>query len=138
MILIVCIDKNMGMTFNGRRQSKDSILRERIIQLTSKSKLWMNHYSEKQFNETSASHINISDNLIGDVEKNEYCFIENLNVKEFEECSQMIILYHWNRAYPYDKQFGIDLTKWTCIQTTDFEGSSHAKITEEVYIKNEK
>lgn len=138
MILLICVDNRMGMTFNGRRQSQDSILRERIVQLSSKSKLWMSHYSKSQFKDISASHINISDNLIIDAEKADFCFIENESTKGLEEYAEMIILFKWNRAYPYDKQLDIDLTKWKCVQITEFEGSSHSKITEEVYLRNEK
>lgn len=138
MILSICVDNRMGMTFNGRRQSQDSILRERIVQLSSKSKLWMSHYSKSQFKDIPASNINISDNLIIDAEKTDFCFIENENTKGLEEYAEMIILYKWNRAYPYDKKLDIDLTKWKCVQITEFAGSSHSKITEEVYLRNEK
>ena len=31
MTLIVCVDDNMGMLFNHRRQSKDVVVRERIL-----------------------------------------------------------------------------------------------------------
>lgn len=49
MILISCVDKHMGIMFNGRRQSRDSVLNERIVQISSKTKLWMNYYSETLF-----------------------------------------------------------------------------------------
>ena len=49
MILIVAVDDRNGMTFNHRRQSQDKRLRERILSITKKGKLWMNAYSHKQF-----------------------------------------------------------------------------------------
>ena len=42
MIAIVCIDDNGGMMFNNRRQSRDVILLEKIIEITKGSKLWLN------------------------------------------------------------------------------------------------
>ena len=49
MIIIASVDDNMGMMFNHRRQSQDRVLREHILEATKDGKLWMNHYSAKQF-----------------------------------------------------------------------------------------
>ena len=136
MILISCVDDRMGMMFGGRRQSQDSVLRERIVQLSSKSRLWMNHYSEKQFQDTDATHINYSDEFVAEAVKGDFCFVEDLDVTTIEGNAEMIILYRWNRTYPYDMSFDINLSNWKLVETTDFEGSSHEKITEEVYVRN--
>lgn len=137
MILISCVDKHMGIMFNGRRQSQDSALRERIVQISSKSKLWMNRYSENQFKENDASHINVSDYFLNEAVKGEYCFVENRKVKDYEPSVEIIILYKWNKSYPSDMFFDIDLSGWKCIRTTDFAGSSHEIITEEIYTRND-
>jgi len=136
MILISCVDDRMGMLFGGRRQSQDRVLRERIVQLSSKSKLWMNHYSAKQFAENEAPHINFSDNFVSEALQGEFCFVEDFSVAEIEDSVEMIILYKWNRTYPFDLSFDIDLSGWTLVETKDFEGSSHDNITEEVYVKS--
>ena len=49
MIAIVCIDDNRGMMFNNRRQSRDSILIDKITEITKGSKLWLNKYSYSLF-----------------------------------------------------------------------------------------
>lgn len=49
MIVILCVDYNGGTMFNHRRQSQDRLLRDRILRLTAGTRLWMNHYSAKQF-----------------------------------------------------------------------------------------
>ena len=49
MIVIVALDDRGGMMFNHRRQSQDKVLRERVLKVTAGKKLWMNHYTEKQF-----------------------------------------------------------------------------------------
>ncbi len=126
----------MGLMFNGRRQSQDSVLRERMIQLSAKTKLWMNRYSENQFKENNASHINVSDYFLNEAVKGEYCFVENRKVKDYEPSVEIIILYKWNKTYPSDMNFDIDLCNWNCIRSTDFIGSSHEKITEEIYTRN--
>lgn len=137
MILISCVDEHMGIMFNGRRQSQDSALCERIIQITSKSKLWMNRYSETQFKENKAAHINISDYFLTEAASGEFCFVENKQVKKYKSSIEIIILYKWNKSYPSDMFFDIDLSEWKCVRSTDFAGSSHERITEEIYTRND-
>lgn len=137
MILISCVDEHMGIMFNGRRQSQDSALRERIVQISSKSKLWMNHYSETQFKENDASHINISDCFLNEAASGEFCFVEDKQVTNYESSVEIIILYKWNKTYPSDMFFAINLSNWKCVMSTDFIGSSHEKITEEIYTRND-
>ena len=61
MILITCVDNNMGMLFNHRRQSQDRVLKERILKSASGKIIWMNHYSENQFKDFE-NYINNSQN----------------------------------------------------------------------------
>ncbi len=49
MILIVCVDDNMGMAFNHRRQSQDRLLRRRLLERVGVSKLWMSPYTARRF-----------------------------------------------------------------------------------------
>lgn len=133
MKIIVCVDKKNGMLFNSRRQSQDSLLRERILELSKSSKLWMNNYSAKQFD--NSPEIQVSDTFIQQAGVGEFCFIENSETPT--ESIEEIILYKWNRTYPADVFFEFDLKKngFKKISSNDFVGSSHEKITEEIYIK---
>lgn len=66
----------------------------------------------------------------------EYCFVENACLTSYENEIEKIILFKWNRRYPADKFFDIDLSKgWKLISVNEFAGSSHEKITMEVYEK---
>ena len=82
MILMVCVDDNMGMAFNHRRQSKDRILRERLLQNAAGTPLWMNSYSAGQFEEneihtdTADSLIYADDSFMEKAGPGEYCFAE--------------------------------------------------------------
>ena len=62
--------------------------------------------------------------------------MENTAVGPYNKWIESVILYKWNRRYPSDTKFDLDLNGWTLISTTDFPGSSHEKITEEVYIRD--
>ncbi|MCR4943962.1 MAG: ribonuclease Z [Clostridium sp.] len=135
MIVIVCLDNNNGMMFNNRRQSQDRILREHILNLTKGSKLYMNSYSYKQFsNDAASQNIIVDENFLFKASKEDYCFVENMPLAEHIESIEKIIVYKWNRDYPSD--FTLDITidnEWKLTQTEEFKGSSHDKITEEIY-----
>ena len=147
MILIVCVDDNMGMAFNHRRQSKDKVLKERMLQTAAGCHLWMSAYSAGQFEEatpkepaintaTPMFHIHTDDSFMEKVGPGEYCFAETTDVLPFENSIEKLILYRWNRRYPADLYFNIPLEDhgWKLIHTEDFSGHSHEKITEEIYI----
>lgn len=135
MVLIVCVDDEMGMLFNHRRQSQDKILRQRILDATEGKHIWMNHYSAKQFGE--ARQINTDEAFMNEAAPEDFCFAEDCSLAQYEQWIDRIILYRWNRRYPADMHFDIPLAEhgWKLCQSADFAGSSHEKITEEVYVK---
>lgn len=135
MNLIVCVDDDNGMLFNQRRQSQDRILRQRILEITSGKKLRMNHYSGKQFEKEDASNIHLDDDFLSVALPDDFCFVENENVASLENQVEKIIMYKWNRKYPSDLQFTINLSSWELVSVYEFAGSSHDKITEEVYVR---
>lgn len=135
MIIIAAVDDRNGMMFNHRRQSQDKVLREKILSLTTGKLLWMDHYSAKQFDGCTAPQLNIDDRFMWEAAPGEYCFVEDTSVAHFEKWAEQIILFKWNRKYPGDFYFDIDVQKpeWKLSHTEDFSGSSHGKITMEVY-----
>lgn len=137
MILIVAVDDNNGMMFNKRRQSQDRVLRERIIALSAESRLWMNRYTEKQFTQDgrAAEHICVDDDFMTKAAPGEYSFVENIPAAPYEKLVERIVIFKWNRKYPGDFYFDIDLESgpWHLASKEEFPGSSHEKITMEVY-----
>ena len=69
--------------------------------------------------------------------KEDFCFVEGKLPPEYEKNITQIILYRWNRKYPADIYFQIDLNRWKMTGSWDFTGSSHEKITKEIYEKKE-
>lgn len=135
MIIILAVDDKGGMLFNRRRQSQDHELRKRILEITHGKSLWMNHYSEKQFSTENTSSLKIDDDFLTKAGVGEYCFVESNSVLPHIKKIEKIILFKWNRRYPSDFYFDIDLSdsKWTLETTNEFQGLSHEKITEEIY-----
>lgn len=133
MVLIVCIDKNNGMLFNNRRQSKDKVVTQHIIELVSNKKLWISNFSKDLFEEYSLNNLIIDNDFLNKIERQEYCFVENISPNEFEDKIEKIVLYNWNRNYPSDVYFDLSLKNWICESKTEFSGNSHDKITETIY-----
>lgn len=133
MIIIAAVDDNLGMMFNNRRVSQDRILRQKIFEITQGSKLWMNSYSWKQFANDDVKNIIVNDSFLSEAISGEYCFVENSSVAQHSKYVEKIILFKWNRNYPSDFSFDLTLSNWILNETCDFAGSSHEKITMEVY-----
>ncbi len=137
MMIIAAVDDRNGMMFHHRRQSQDRVLRQRVLALTADSRLWMNHYTKKQFSESDAPQINVDERFLSEAAPGEYCFVEDVAAAPYEKWVEKIILFKWNRKYPGDFYFDIDVhgNGWRLTSTEEFRGSSHDKITMEVYTR---
>ncbi len=135
MIVAICVDDKMGMTLFGRRQSKDRILRERLINRCENCRLLMNSYSRTQFEEDFP--FVVSETFLEDAGEGDVCFVENRDITPFLEKTEKIILYKWNRHYPSDVKFTVSLEEsgFVLFESFDFAGSSHENITEEIWIR---
>ena len=107
MIVIVCLDDKGGMMFNHRRQSRDKILCEQILRLTKHAVLHMSHYSAGLFSALAP----------------------------VEQRIEKLIIFKWNRTYPADRYFDLKPYEgaWHLALSSDFAGSSHERITMEVF-----
>lgn len=131
MNIIICLDDKNGLQFNKRRQSRDSVLCDRILSITKDNVLWMNEYSAKIF--PSAS-IKVNDDFLSLASDGDYCFAENSDFLNYIGKLEKVIVYRWNRVYPSDDKVDTNfLNEKKMISSTDFKGSSHEKITEEIY-----
>lgn len=134
MIAIVCLDDDNGMSFNKRRQSRDKEIIKDILENADK-KIWVNQYSAKLFEPFQPSKLIVEDDFLNCMDKEDYCFVENINLEDQENKMEYIIIYRWNRKYPSDIYFEIDLKseEWELVGIKEFKGISHDKITKEIY-----
>lgn len=134
MNLIVCLDDRNGMLFANRRQSRDAAVCQKILQLSADHTLWMNDYSAKLF-AGMGGRISVADDFLGKSADGDYCFVENSDVLPYREKIEKVIIFRWNRHYPSDRKFPDTLLKdgFLLMETTDFPGKSHERITMEVY-----
>lgn len=135
MKIFICVDDSYGMMFNHRRQSKDKNLVNYINEKCQGNKLLMNSYSSNQF-ELSKTNILIDEDFLSQAEIDNFCFVENLKLKTFENKIESIYLCKWNRKYPSDFYFDINLeNNFRLSRTDEIAGNSHEKITIEKWIK---
>ena len=135
MKIVLCLDNSNGMLFGGRRQSQDRVLRARLLELVGDGKLFLNAYSAKQFE--SDDKLAVSEDFLKRAGKDDFCLIENTDIHA--EDATMWYLFLWNRDYPGDRRFTVDLKAngFHRVHTEQFAGSSHKKITLEVYGRTE-
>lgn len=123
------------MLFNHRRLSRDRRVCEKILDYSNGKELWMNAYSRKLFTDlTDINSIQVDEEFLD--KSQSICFVENQDITPYLPKIDTLVLFQWNRDYPADFFFTVDLSQWNLISTEDFEGTSHEKITMEVYKKD--
>lgn len=137
MKLIICIDERKGMMFNKRRQSRDSVIISDIIKSYKgglEERFLISEYSEELF-ENSSLEYKVKRNPMKSGKEKDTCFIEDTWDSEYEDKIEELVIYNWNRHYPSDTYFHMSLEEYTLIKTEELVGSSHEKITKEIYKK---
>lgn len=133
MIVIVCLDENGGMLFNGRRQSRDKAAAERIREICKGKRLWMNSYSYSLYGELKDVETIPDEDFLVKAGDGEICLVETEALKPVEDKIEEIIVFWWNRKYPADMRFDLEPARWERVLASEFPGVSHEKITEEVF-----
>lgn len=134
MKTIVCIDDKFGMLFDGKRQSRDRGLIENLLDFVGKERLFISPFSKILFDGKS---VVISDNPLDQAGKGDFVFVEDLFLLPYLDKIEEIIIYKWNRTYPRDVLLDLLPERYglTLVERLDFVGTSHKKITREVYRK---
>lgn len=128
MILAVCVDDAMGLQFNRRRQSRDQAVIEDLLSLG--RTVWVHPNSEKLF----SGGVMVSDEYLTQAQPGQICFAEDTAYLAYADRIEAILLYRWNRIYPRDLMFEFP-GQWRLADAREFVGTSHEKITREVYIQ---
>lgn len=130
MIIAACVDEAMGLKFNGRRQSRDRIVMQELCAMAG-DRLRVAPASAKLLEEGSAY---VGDDYLTGAKSGDWCFVEDTAYLNQAAEIEQIVLFQWNRSYPADLYFQFP-GEWTGAVSREFSGSSHEKITVEVYKK---
>lgn len=137
MTLITCIDDRGGQAFHRRRLSRDRALCARILELAGSGRLRLSPYSLPLFGPLPHNLALLAgEDCLARATGDDFCFVEREDLSPWLDKADKLVLFRWNRAYPFDLRFPMEkLENWTRTGTADFPGSSHEKITEETYEK---
>ena len=125
MHLYICLDDRNGLQFNHRRQSRDSaVLEDLRSQL--RGSLLIDPFSEKLIREAEIPYV-LPPETAADF------FAENVPTEEILAQTTKLVVYRWNRHYPADVTWDPAAMGFVLTETVDFPGTSHEKITREVY-----
>ena len=130
MILALCVDDKLGLQFNSRRQSRDDAVISDLLE--NAGTLWIHPSSAKLFSDDATIKSDV--NYLALAKEYDWCFAEDTAYLSYADRINKIILYRWNRVYPRDMVFTFP-GQWKLVQTNDFQGSSHERITREVYCR---
>ena len=133
MKLIVCVEDRYGMLFNRRRVSRDQAVTDRILTMSADGVLWVNSFSLGLF--PGEARVCVDDAFLKRAHDTDYCFLENEDIRPYLSRVKELILFRWNRRYPFDVAFPFEVCfgKWQLVSREDFPGNSHESITLEVY-----
>ena len=138
MTLVVCVEDRWGQAFHRRRLSRDRVLCARVLELAGAGPLWMSPYSLPLFQQLpQAGQVRAGDDYLSVAGADALCFVEREPLDRWLDKADKLVLFRWNRTYPFDLRFPAEKleTDWQLTGTREFSGSSHEKITEEHYEK---
>ncbi len=133
--LIVCMDEQNGIMFNKRRQSRDSAVCRDVLDMIEAASLYTDRYSYRLFEEFGDGRVICCREPALSAGRGDYCFAEDMDMTAAASKADKVIVYCWNKTYPADRYFDVDTERFELVTQTEFEGSSHKKITKKVYVR---
>lgn len=134
MVIVVAVDDRYGMTFNHRRLSQDRELRSHILAVVIEKNrhLWMNAYTRNLFANLSPAEEEIlitDEDFLAKAPEGDFCYVENVNVRPYENRIEEVLLCQWNRRYPADTYWELNMSEWSLLCSEEMAGSSHKTLT---------
>jgi len=135
MTVYVCLDDRNGMQFNHRRQSRDAeVFRDILSRLP--AALTIDPFSQTLMQSAGIPWGPAPEDL-AQLAPDAHFFLEDRTPSDVVPFASTVIIYRWNRHYPADLHWDVDLTEagFSLREVSEFAGKSHEKITREVYTR---
>lgn len=135
LTVAVVLDDNEGMLLFGKRQSRDRVLVADFVESAGAAPVYAASFSKVIFE--NHAEVTLCENPLVEAPDGAWCFIENYLLTPYLDMIDTLIIYRWNRLYHSDVKFDVDVKKsgYKLKSSTEFAGSSHDKITKEIYCK---
>ena len=133
LTVALVLDEREGMTIFGKRQSRDRVLISDFVSSMGDAPIYISPFSRVIFE--PHEQVKVVENPFYDSVDGGACFIENYQPSQYIDMIGTLIIYRWNELYPSDVRFDLDVAAagFKLAESYDFEGSSHKKITKEIY-----
>ena len=133
LTVALVLDDREGMMIFGKRQSRDRVLIADFVSSMKDTPIFISPFSKVIFE--PHKEVNIVENPFRDSCEGGACFIENYHLVHYIDMIGTLIIYRWNELYPSDVRFDLDVEAagFKLVESYDFEGSSHERITKEIY-----
>lgn len=141
MKIILCVDENLGYSFNKRRQSRDKKMREHMLGVLREEDagLFVNGYTARSLDGDGllADDVTVVDEQDGSADgflrtaeqEGGWAFVENADITGFLDRIDEMIVYHWNRLYLSDLRLPESFMKsFRTVNREQFRGTSHDSI----------
>ena len=131
MILLACIEERGGILFFHKRVSRDRAVIEDILSMQkAPARLFVTPYSATLF---PTGRVIVSDHPDMDTGAGDLYFLEDGAVPP--SGIEKIILYQWNRRYPFDRAFSLSPDALGLVKISEevFSGVSHEAMTKITY-----
>lgn len=135
MKLFICVDKAGGISFNGRRQSRDALVLKDILKRAKGKTVYAGPASGKLL--FDAEGFCVTDEPYIRAGKDGAVFME-IEPPELDGVTELIV-YRWDKLYPSDVKLDTDEIKkrFSKFAVNEIKGNSHDTIKVEVYkVKN--
>ncbi len=131
----VVLDDNEGMLLFGKRQSRDRVLVADFVDSAGNAPIYASEFSKVLFE--SYDNVKLCKNPFEEAPDGAVCFIENFLLTPYLDMIDTLVIYRWNRPYHSDVKFDVDVRKtgYKLKSVSEFQGSSHDKITKEIYTR---
>ena len=127
MTYAIAIDDLGGMTFMGKRLSRDRIMLARLADLD--GELLVLPYSMPLFAEGTVTQV--SDPTVR--REGAVLFLETVDPAPYLRSGDRLVVYRFGRRYPSTLACSVPFDRLTVLRETPFVGSSHPEMTETVY-----
>ena len=136
MKVIYVLDKDNGVLFNHRRQSRDAFLVENIMNKVKQENgtLYVSDYSKELFEGTDISIQSLAEFDLSSAKENDFVFIENEDIQLNDFKGELdYYFYKWPSVYPSDKKIELPLNDAEVVKKETFSGNSHDEIYLEIW-----
>ena len=133
MTLVLCLDDGAGRMFNHRRQSRDRLQMEDLLSTVGERRLLVSPYTAALI-PPEAKNVTVTE-AFDTAREEDVVFLEDGDPAPLWASVKTLVIYRWNRLYPADVRLTADLSAFRLQSREEFQGSSHDRITKEVWIR---